>query len=107
MRDYTHALECDDRLTGAALNRGLLQYAAGHYADAAVDLSRALATATERNVRAVIHFNRALVHLARDDHRAALTDLKVAVDGGHTQARDLYKRLTTPGDRSEEKSESR
>jgi tetratricopeptide (TPR) repeat protein len=99
VRDYTRALECDDRLTGAALNRGLLHYAAGHYADAVADLNRALATASGHQVRTVIYYNRALVHLARDDQQPGLSDLKAAVDGGHAQARELHKRLTTPSDR--------
>src|SRR5205823_7207713 len=50
LRDYTRALELDDGLTAAALNRGLLHYAAGRFAEAAADLNRALGTTTERGV---------------------------------------------------------
>jgi serine/threonine protein kinase/tetratricopeptide (TPR) repeat protein len=91
--DYTRALHYDDALTGAALNRGILHYNAGRYSQAAADLGRALATASERGIRGVIHYNRALVELARDNRAAALADLKAARDHGHAQARDLYNRL--------------
>jgi eukaryotic-like serine/threonine-protein kinase len=93
VHDYTRALECDDQLTGAALNRGILHFAAGRHTEAAFDLSRALATATGREARGVIHYNRALVRLACGARSAALVDLKAASDCGHTQARDLCKCL--------------
>jgi tetratricopeptide (TPR) repeat protein len=97
--DYTRALQCDEQLTGAALNRGILQYAAGRYSVAAVDLGRALATASGRDARGVIHYNRALARLACDHRPAALSDLKAASDHGRGQARDLYNRLEpTRGD---------
>ena len=60
---------------------------------AAADLGRALATASGREARGVIHYNRALVGLARDDRPAALVDLKAARDYGHAQARDVYDRI--------------
>jgi eukaryotic-like serine/threonine-protein kinase len=91
--DYTHALQCDEALTGAALNRGILHYAAGRHAEAAADFDRALATDPEREMRGLIHYNRALVKLASDDRPAALADLKAASDYGHSQARDLRNRL--------------
>ena len=101
LRDYTRALQCDEQLTGAALNRGILHYAAGRYPEAAADLGRALATASGREARGVIHYNRALVEIACYDRPAALSDLKAARDCGHAQARELYDRLEpSPGVKS-------
>jgi serine/threonine protein kinase/tetratricopeptide (TPR) repeat protein len=93
LRDYTRALQCDDGLTGATLNRGILHSAVGRYSEAAADFGRALAKASGREPRGVIHYNRALVELARDDRAAALSDLKAATAYGHAQARDLCDRL--------------
>ena len=52
-----------------------------------------IATATGRERRGVIYFNRALVSLARDDRPAALADLKAAGDCGYARARELSDRL--------------
>jgi tetratricopeptide (TPR) repeat protein len=93
LRDYTRALQCDDKLTGAALNRGILHYTAGRYSQAAADLRRALETASGHEARGTIHYNLALVELARNNGAAALLDLKGARDCGHLQARELCSRL--------------
>jgi eukaryotic-like serine/threonine-protein kinase len=94
--DYTRALQCDDELSGAALNRGLIHFGARRYSEAAVDLGRALASAAGREARGAIHYNRALIELACDDRPAALSDLMAARDYGHAQGRDLYNRLAPP-----------
>ncbi len=91
--DYTRALQLDRTLTDAAINRGILYYMKGRYADAATDLEQALATATGREALGVIHYNRALVNLARGDRPAALSNLEAAVNYGHEDAHNLYKRL--------------
>jgi serine/threonine protein kinase/tetratricopeptide (TPR) repeat protein len=93
LRDYTRALQCDDKLTGAALNRGILHYNAGGYSQAAADLGQALSTALGRQVRGVVHYNLALVDIARNDRPAALLDLKAASAYGHVQAGELRSRL--------------
>jgi serine/threonine protein kinase/tetratricopeptide (TPR) repeat protein len=95
--DYTRALCCDDRLTGAALNRGILHYNAGRYPEAAADLDRALATASGREIRGLIQYNRALVELARSNRPAALAALAIAKDCGHAPARELYNRERKKG----------
>ena len=98
LRDYTRALQCDAQLTGAALNRGILHYTRGHYSEASADLGRALATASGREARGVIHYNRALVEIACKERPEALSDLKAARDCGNAQARELYDRLeSSPG----------
>jgi serine/threonine protein kinase/tetratricopeptide (TPR) repeat protein len=94
--DYTRALHCDDRLTGAALNRGILHYNARRYSEAAADLERAMATASGREICGLIQYNRALVELACNNRPAALAALKMATDCGHAQARELYDRLERP-----------
>ncbi len=91
--DYTRALHCDDHLTGAALNRGILRYKAGRYSEAKADFGRALATASGRELRGLIQYNRALVELASNNRSAALAALEIAKDSGHAPARDLYDRL--------------
>jgi tetratricopeptide (TPR) repeat protein len=93
LRDYTRALQLDRRLTDAALNRGILYYAQGRHAEAAADLDQALETAAGRETRGVIHYNRALVCLARGDRPSALSNLEAAVGCGHDEARTLYDRL--------------
>jgi serine/threonine protein kinase/Flp pilus assembly protein TadD len=91
--NYNHALQFDRRLTAAALNRGLLHHAAGRELEAAADLDRALATASDRETRGVIQYNRALIDLARGDRPAARSSLKAAVGAGSEKARDLLERL--------------
>ncbi len=78
LRDYTWALGLNEKFTEAALNRGILHYGAGRYAEAAADLDRALENASGREILGVIHYNRALVELARGDRPAALASLGVA-----------------------------
>jgi serine/threonine protein kinase/Flp pilus assembly protein TadD len=94
--DYTRALQHDGGLTEAALNRGILHYNGGRFSEAATDFGRALETASGRGIRGVIHYNRALMELARDDRPAALADLKAARDYGHARAHDLVNRLEVP-----------
>jgi eukaryotic-like serine/threonine-protein kinase len=95
--DYTRALHCDNRFTGAVLNRGILHYNARRYSEAADDFRRALDTAPGREIRGLIHYNRALVELARNNRSAALAALELASDDGHAQARELRRRLEPSG----------
>ena len=91
--DYSRALRQDPSLTAAAINRGMLRYKQGRHADASTDLRRALATAFYRSERGLIHYDLALVDLARGDRPAALSDLERAERCGHEAARTLLDRL--------------
>lgn len=91
--DYTRALERKPSLTAAALNRGILHYHEGRLADATADLRQALATAPERGDLGTIHYNLALVELARGDRPAALSNLKAAEGYGHADAEGLRESL--------------
>ncbi|MBV8314739.1 MAG: tetratricopeptide repeat protein [Planctomycetaceae bacterium] len=83
LRDYTRALRRDPALTEAALNRGRLSYHEGRLDAAAADLRHALTTASSRGVLGIIHYNLALVDLARGDRPAALSNLKAASNFGY------------------------
>jgi hypothetical protein len=61
---------------------------------AASDLNAALATTSVRRDRGIIHYNLALVDIARRDRPAALSNLTIAEDHGHEAARDLRERLS-------------
>ena len=73
----------DPALTEAALNRGRLSYHEGRLDAAAADLRHALTTASSRGVLGIIHYNLALVDLARGDRPAALSNLKAASNFGY------------------------
>ena len=96
--DYTRALQLNPGLTAAALNRGILHYQDGRHADAAADFRGALATATARRDLGMIHYNLALLDLARGDKPAALSNLEEAAGYGHDDTRGLAKLLRkSPG----------
>jgi hypothetical protein len=50
-------------------------------------------TAAGREARSVVHYNRALVDLARGDRAAALAHLDAAAASGHAGACEVLKRL--------------
>ncbi|WP_406694126.1 serine/threonine-protein kinase [Singulisphaera sp. Ch08] len=91
--DYSRALRLDPALTGAALNRGILQYRAGRLEAAATDLKQALVTAVDRSHRGVIHYNLAIVDLASQNRSSALRNLAAASSFGHAEARRLQTSL--------------
>jgi tetratricopeptide (TPR) repeat protein len=93
LRDYSRALQLDPALSAAALNRGILLAGEGRHTEAAADLDRALPTAGGRESRGVVHYNRALVELARGDRPAALAHLEAAVRDGHAAAGEVLERL--------------
>jgi serine/threonine protein kinase/Tfp pilus assembly protein PilF len=93
LRDYSRALQLDPTLSAAALNRGILLSAEGRHAEAAADLDQALFAARGREARGAIHYNRALIDLARGDRPAARAHLETAVDHGHEEARTALERL--------------
>jgi tetratricopeptide (TPR) repeat protein len=104
LRDYDRALRLDPTLAGAALGRGVLHYRARRYGEALADLERARANGLDG---APLHYNLALVHLARQDRRAARRSLRQALlqDPQHAQARRLLALLVPSG--KPEKSENR
>ena len=91
--DYSRALRQDPAFTEALLNRGILHYQSRRLPDAAADLRRALDQATEPALRGTIHFNLALVDLARGDRGSALASLGAAIRCGHAEARKLHRSL--------------
>jgi tetratricopeptide (TPR) repeat protein len=91
-RDCDRALELDPTLGAAALTRGMLRYERQRYDDAAADLRQALEGGA---VPAVVHYDLALVELARGDRGAAREQLRQALrdDPAHKEARALLDRL--------------
>ena len=93
IEDYSRALRLNPSLTAAAINRGMIRFKQGRHDDASADLRRALATASSRSERGLIHYDLALVELARGDRPAALAELERAGGCGHEAARTLLDRL--------------
>lgn len=93
IEDDDAALKHNPRLIDALLNRGILHFRKGRYDDALADLDRAIGLASSSGVRRVLRYNRALVHQARGNLDSAIVDARAAVELGHTEARDLLRRL--------------
>jgi tetratricopeptide (TPR) repeat protein len=90
--DYGLALEYDEGLAVAALNRGILQYQTKRYRKALADLR----LAEERGASpAAVCYNRALVQQAQGDRNAALVSAEQAcrLDPTNAQARQLHDHL--------------
>jgi eukaryotic-like serine/threonine-protein kinase len=96
LADYNRALELNPKLTDAALNRGMLHYRQGHHRDAIADMERALATTTSRSALGLIHYNLALIHLARGDRTAAASVGRAAIGFGNRDAVELSRHLDGP-----------
>jgi serine/threonine protein kinase/tetratricopeptide (TPR) repeat protein len=92
LADYDRALKLDGRLTDAALNRGIILYERARYADAIVSLELARTTASNPVALGAIHYNLALVELARGEHQAALSHIQCALSCGNQGARELARR---------------
>jgi eukaryotic-like serine/threonine-protein kinase len=92
LRDYDRALRLDPELTAAALNRGILHHREERHDEAIADLERALDAGADP---AVVHYNLALVYLARRDRGAAQASLRLALQHNpeHREARILHDRL--------------
>ena len=93
LADYSRALKYNPRLADAALNRGLLAYRKKQYTAALRDLEAARASAVGAAALGRIHYNIALVHLARKDVPSARNSLKQAIEYGDHAARQLAARL--------------
>jgi tetratricopeptide (TPR) repeat protein len=93
LADYSQVLELDPGLAPAALNRGILHYRAGRYPEALSDLERA--KDLKASPAAAVHYNLALVHLARGDRASARASLASALgaDPRHQEARALLDHL--------------
>jgi serine/threonine protein kinase/tetratricopeptide (TPR) repeat protein len=92
-RDDTRAIELDPQLLAARLNRGIIAYKSGQLDAAAVDLDNALGLARDDATRGRVHYNLALVALARGDRAAARAHAEAAVAVGHDDARPLARDL--------------
>ena len=92
MHDYERALQLDPRMSGAALNRGIVHYQQGRHADATADLNKALELGADP---ATVYFNLALIVLTQGNHTAARADVLRALqhDRDHTGARELLDHL--------------
>ena len=95
--DYDRALAFNPKLTDAAQNRGILHYRQGAHAEAIADLELALTTTSSPTVLGVIHYNLALVHLARRDQKAATSSIQAAIRCGNLDAPELSQRLDRSG----------
>ncbi|HZW31369.1 MAG TPA: serine/threonine-protein kinase, partial [Isosphaeraceae bacterium] len=96
LADYNRALARNPKLTDAALNRGILHYRQGRHSEAVASLELALSTTSSPTALGVIHYNLALVHLARGDRAAAASDIRAAIRTGNADARELSRRLDRP-----------
>jgi serine/threonine protein kinase/tetratricopeptide (TPR) repeat protein len=93
LADYDRALELNEKLADAALNRGVVRFRLGQYSSARADLTQALASATTRKVRGIIHYNLALVDLAAGDRKSCAANVDQALELGNADAKELIKRL--------------
>ncbi len=92
LADYSRALALNRLLTDAAINRGLIHYRQGRHADAIADLELARSNTSSRTTLGVIHLNLALVHQARGDLKAAVSNAQAAVELGNHDAQELTRR---------------
>ncbi|HXT60788.1 MAG TPA: tetratricopeptide repeat protein, partial [Pirellulales bacterium] len=90
--DYTHALALDPRLAAASLHRGMLLRDAGRFEEAAADFQRAIDDGAEA---CAVHYQWALLHLARNDRAAAKASLRaaLAMDPDDRDSLALLRRL--------------
>jgi tetratricopeptide (TPR) repeat protein len=93
LADYDQALRRNRLLIDAALNRGIIQYRQGRYPEALTDLELARSNTSSPTVLGVIHYNLALVHLARGDRKSAASNIQSAVTLGTQDAQELGRRL--------------
>jgi eukaryotic-like serine/threonine-protein kinase len=99
LHDYSKALERDPGLTAARLNRGILSFKSGHWAEAIADFRRGLQTTTEAKTLGRLHYNLALVYLAKGDRDLARASAEEATNKGVEEAWNLRDRLQPTGDR--------
>jgi serine/threonine protein kinase/lipoprotein NlpI len=92
LRDYDRALQLDPSFAGAALGRGMLHHREHRHDVALADLLRARQIGLDT---AALHYNLALVYLARSDRPAALTCARRARqrDPNHPEVNQLLNQL--------------
>jgi serine/threonine protein kinase/tetratricopeptide (TPR) repeat protein len=92
LQDYDRALRLEPTLAAAALGRAGVHRRQKRYDDALADLDLALRDGADG---AVVCYQQALVHLARQDKGAAAASLAnvLRLDPGHAEARELLGRL--------------
>jgi tetratricopeptide (TPR) repeat protein len=92
LRDYTQALQLDDTLGSAYLNRGVLNYRHRRYEAALRDLRAALDRGAPP---AVVHYDEAVVYHGRGQDAEAVERLQAALkeDPQHKEARALLQAL--------------
>jgi tetratricopeptide (TPR) repeat protein len=90
--DFNKALRIEPALAGAVLGRGIVHYRAKRYTQALVDLERAHAGGIEHSI---VHYHRALSHLALQDRGAALASLRqtLFLEPSHRQAQKLLNQI--------------
>ena len=90
--DYDRSLQLDPNLGSAALNRGILHYNRKNYAAAIADLAPALEKGVDA---ATVHYNLALVYLAKGERTLAEASLRSALEQGGepAEARALWNQL--------------
>jgi tetratricopeptide (TPR) repeat protein len=90
--DYDRALRLDPKFAAATLNRGVLHCQNKNLDAARADLLKAKELGADT---AVVYYNLALVDLADNQHAAALTQLRQALNYNpqHREALDLCERL--------------
>jgi serine/threonine protein kinase/Tfp pilus assembly protein PilF len=91
-RDLDRALQLDPSFAAAALGRGALHHRAGRHEQALADLNLAARSGLDT---AALHYNLALVQLARGERAVALACAARAVqrDSAHRQAHQLLLQL--------------
>src|SRR5262249_49911617 len=91
--DFDRSLELDPHLAAARIARAALALKQNRPDDAETDLRRALADGADP---AAVHFNLALVHLARQERGAAVGELKACLRHrpAHAEGKALLDRLT-------------
>jgi tetratricopeptide (TPR) repeat protein len=99
LSDFSRALQLDPRLAVAALHRGMLLTEMGRHSEAINDLETALAHGADP---AVVYYQMALVHVARQNRAAAIKSLDKAIeqDGSYPPAAALKARLEEPAVRT-------
>jgi tetratricopeptide (TPR) repeat protein len=93
LRSYTSAIELDSSLAQARLNRGILSYKIGRYADAVTDFEIGMKTGPDRELSGRFQLNLALAQLGLCDRESARSSAENAVALGCREAAALLDDL--------------
>jgi Tfp pilus assembly protein PilF len=86
-------MELAPGLAAARLNRGILAYRNGRFAEAISDFDRGLAAEPDRETSGRLRFNLALAQLRSHDRQSAHSNAAKAVDLGCSEAAVLLEEL--------------